>query len=351
MSKTTRAILVLGMVVVMISGMALLGHRSSSAKSLRQYRAQLKTKGETLALADFDRSRSKLTNDSLMVLTNAANALSEHRFSPDNLQYLKFMGPGRVALIWQQEAPRWKGASPRKVITWQEIEAEVDSAMTVLDHIRQAMKAPAPHMGSASHFFAGPRPFVSIRTAAQWLAAATVTEVRRRNLEEALKNIEALAGVARLHHEHGTLVTQMIRVSVAGLGLAVTWEALQAPGWDAAQLERLQRAWDTLDLVSALYTGFLGDRAMGLECFGMLREKPSGQVRRTLQLGPTAEWGALFQDYAFLPAYKLSSINDDELLYLETMQGVIDSIRLLQQRRSWSAARTEQAESLPDTIK
>jgi len=81
--------------------------------------------------------------------------------------------------------------------------------------------------------------------------------MRQGRLEEALQNLEALVALARMERDEYTLVAQMIRVAVAGLGLSVTWDALQAPGWTEPQLERLQRAWEPVDLVEAYKWGEL----------------------------------------------------------------------------------------------
>jgi len=49
------------------------------------------------------------------------------------------------------------------------------------------------------------------------------------------------------------------------LGLAATWEALQAPDWTEAELGQLQHSWEAVDLPEALEKGFLGERAIGVE--------------------------------------------------------------------------------------
>jgi hypothetical protein len=46
---------------------------------------------------------------------------------------------------------------------------------------------------------------------------------------------------------------------------------LQAPGWTELQLERLQKAWEPVDMVEAVEKGFLGERAGGFELFTMVR--------------------------------------------------------------------------------
>src|ERR1019366_9441275 len=118
---------------------------------------------------------------------------------------------------------------------------------------------------------------------------------------------------ARMDRNEYTLVAQMIRVAVAGLGLATTWDALQAPGWTEPQLERLQKAWEPVDLVEAVRKGFEGLRANGYELFALARHSSSAHTgrffRERLNLGSSSA-APTFADrateYLFLPAYKLT---------------------------------------------
>src|SRR5438477_6147495 len=122
-----------------------------------------------------------------------------------------------------------------------------------LEEIREALKDPAPDWGPRTNVWSHPIPnYIAIRLAAQWLMGATVNELHQGRLEQALQDLEALAALARLNRDEWSLVSQMIRVAVAGLGLSATWEALQADGWTDAQLQRLQKAWEAVDLAQAL---------------------------------------------------------------------------------------------------
>jgi hypothetical protein len=187
--------------------------------------------------------------------------------------------------------------------------------------------------------------YVAFRIAAQWLMGAAENELHQGRLEEGLQDLEALAALARMDRDEYTLVAQMIRVAVAGLGLATTWDGLQAPGWTEPQLERLQKAWEPVDLVEAVEKGFVGQRAVGDELFALARRSggaKTGQFLRTsMNLGsssPTVTFEDMAQDYLYFPVYKITSINADELFYLETMQESVMGLRLLKAHRPWLEA-------------
>lgn len=331
MSKTKRIVMVCSIVTLAFLAMALLGHRSSSARALQAYKATLRARGEKLTYAEFMAGRKPVTNNSLAAITNAVRNLEGSRLQPGLLEVMRFEGPGQARVTWKESQPHWTGTPPAS-LSWTELAEVMTAARINLDDIRRALEDPAPDMGVGlrSNLFTMPRPFVAIRGAAQWLAAAAIMELHQENLEEALKTIEALAALARLHRQDGTLVSQMIRVAVAGLGLNVTWEALQAPGWTEAQLQRLQNAWTELDLIAGVEQGFTGERAGGEDFFAAMHEGRGQNSQNPFSLSTANNSSSRLDQNALFALYRLTSINDDELLYLKTMQGVVDSIRRLQ---------------------
>jgi hypothetical protein len=186
---------------------------------------------------------------------------------------------------------------------------------------------------------------VAVRTAAQWLASVAVCEIHQGHLEEALEDIEALSGVALMNRTEYTLVAQMIRVAVTGLGNAVTWEALQAPGWTEPQLTRLQRTWERVDLLDALETGFVGERARAEELWALMRSSKARQItpllngRSGAKLSLRERAEDLFGQYMVMPVYKVTSIDGDELFYLEEIQDGLDTVRALKAGRAWEDAK------------
>jgi hypothetical protein len=327
MSKTKRVVMLCGIVLLAFFAMTILGHRSSSAKRLQEYKAKLQAEGEKLSYAEFIADRKDVTNDSLAIITNAIDRLAGSRLRPGLLEVMKFEAPGQARAAWKEPQPYWLPQTTS--LSWQELGEILTSAKPSLEEIRLALRDPAPDMGVRSNLLTASRPFIAIRSTAQWLAAAGITELHQGDLEQALKNLEAEAALSRLHRDDGTLVSQMIRVAVAGLGLSVTWEALQAPGWTEPQLQRLQKAWAEVDLIAGVETGFRGERAGGEEVFATVREGQRQKIQALFPMPGAKSPSGRLDQYALLAAYKITSINDDELLYLKTMQGTIDAIRRL----------------------
>ena len=182
--------------------------------------------------------------------------------------------------------------------------------------------------------------FVAIRSTAQFLMGMALVEVRQGHLEEALQNLEALIGMARMERDEYTMVAQMIRIAISTLGTETTWELLQAPGWTDAQLERMQKAWQCFDLLEAAEKGFLGERAIGEELWTQLRSPTNRGLWQITggSRGGRHSFEDLLGDYVIYPAYKLTSMDNDELFHLHSMQDSIVALRLLRQHHSWQEA-------------
>jgi hypothetical protein len=97
-----------------------------------------------------------------------------------------------------------------------------------------------------------------------------------------------------------------------------------------------------VDLVEAVEKGLLGARAGAYEWFVRARHSSGPETSRLLRaswnLGsssPTATLENVARDYLYFPAYKLTSFDADELLYLKTAQESIAALRLVKAHRPW----------------
>ena len=347
MNKPSRIVLISGALALAVVVMALLGGASRNRGPLQKYKAELRAKGEKLTFAELTRGRLTNAVDSHALITNATAKLSGGRLYPGLLDVRRYVGPGQASVTWRQPSPTWmRSAGSGSGGTWEEFAAQMQEAQSTLQEIREALKAPAADAGPCTNMLVGQRVnFVAIRTAAQWLMGAAENELHEGRREQSLQDLEALSALARMEREEYTLVAQMIRVAVAGVGLGVTWEALQAPGWTEPQLERLRKAWEPVDLVEAVEKGFVGARAGGYEWFAKTRRSSGPQTGRLFRSwipgssAPKATFESVMMDYLYLPAYKLTCINDDELFYLTTMQESIAALRLVKAHRPWPDAR------------
>lgn len=335
--------LVTGVVLALaISAIAL--HRSRGQRALQKYKAELIARGEKLSYAELVGTDSFGVRDSLTKLLGAAGQIRGGKLAPSTLGDIKYVAPGRVRPVWKEKNPWAQAASGVGALAWLEFATQVASVEGPLAEIREAAQDPAPDLGLGTNFVSGPiRNFVAMRTAAQWLAGAALSDVHEGDLDAAVANLDALAGLAQFNRDELTLVAQMIRVALTGLGLSVTWQALQAEGWTEPQLLRLQKAWEAVLVLPGLERAFVGERALGTELFTGARRSGTRFSSGIALVGgvanaPGFNFERAVTDFVVYPLYRLTSIEEDELLRLQAMQEAILAVRAVRHRRPWKEA-------------
>jgi len=346
MHKPLRIFVILGVVALALGLMALLAHTSSSRKALQNYKAELRAKGEKLSYTELQPFAQVNISDSLIAFTNAMERISYCRLTPGNLEFRKFIGPGQALALWKQDTPFGIGSGKGGFAAdWEEFTAEIEKYRAPLEEVRDALKDPRLVCSTRTGVWERPLPnFITIRKCAQWLAGATVSDLHEGNTDQALQDIEAMAAVARINRDDCTLVSQMIRIAVANLGVAATWEVLQSTNWTEPQLARLQKAWESVELEKALERGIVGERAGGDEIWRVVRHESRGKIRNLLNFGGSTNttFRDLAQDYVLLPLYRLTSMDEDELFRLKVMQSYIDTARAVRAHHPWSDAKQYQ---------
>lgn len=344
MTKPARIALLVGLVLSVVVLLWLLGQRSRSGTQLQKYKAELLAKGEKLTFAALTKFRDTNSNSSLQAVTNAAGALRLLGGSgpvAGSLSLRDYVGPGVARPAWRTDPPGLGVGPGGKPWTWEDLAKENAAVAAAFQELREAMKDPDADAGPMVQIWNARRlDFVAIRTTAQCLMGMTLVEVRQGNLEEALQNLEALIGMARMERDEYTMVAQMIRIAVGTLGTATTWELLQSPGWTDMQLERMQKAWERVDFLEAAEKAFLGERAIGDQLWAQLRSPTNRGMWQVTggSRGGRHSFEDLLGDYLIYPAYKLTSMDNDELFHLRSMQDSITALRLLREHHSWQEA-------------
>ena len=317
---------------------------SSTRSSLDQYKAGLRAKGEKLQVTELAVALS--TNAEEIACRNifATNICPTPKLVPS---IMSFAGPGKARVAWKNElkVDNAKG-------TWEELEAQVAAAEPSLRLFRQGLEHPAPDSGWAyrNDFESnrkGPKlNYVMKRTVAQSLMGAEICALHRGDFDEAFKNLHALANLARLEKNDLPLAWGMVRVAIAGVGLAATWEALQAPGWDETRLAQLQRDWEQFNALDALERGVLGERAMNQSIMAWVRTASSkdfagligGVVKSSGMAVKQSGWTfrSFWKNQVLHTAYKVGGINADELAQLDYYASILTGIRQLQANQGYA---------------
>lgn len=346
--KSWRVPIIIGL-MLLAGVIAVLFHRSSSQGKLRRYMTELRANGEKLTFAELTINRGA-DNNSSKVFFRATAQLKTTALAPYTMSPRDFVNPGRAQARWREPVPapdqeiyplpaRPAGSGP---VTWAQLRAQFDSNQVALGEIKEAMRNPSLSSGTVPT--AGGPPvnnYVSMRIAAQWLAAATILDLHDGRNEEAMSDLEALGGMTRWNSEDLQLVGQMIHVAIGSLGLATTWELLQRADVSEVQLQRVAAIWQQVDFLDGLERALVGERALGNQFWSKIQTSSAAQMRALLNPGSPGKrpFEAIVEDFIALPAYRLTSVDDDHLFYLHCMQDNLDATRAVRRQQAWLKAK------------
>ena len=346
MSKPLRVLIILALVLLAVPLLWMWSHRPRHQGALAKYKAELQGKGEKLTWAELGYPRPAETNNSLQKMLTAVDKISPGRTDPGKLGLMSYVGPGRAQPCWAAEQPQmarhYKGSNAP---TWAEFERDNESVQGALAEIRASLQNPARYfLLDPTNFLNWPKyPFVQQRNAAQWLMGDTIVALHSKKLDRTQADLHALAQLTQLHKDDPTLVNQMVRVAIAGLGLAATWEALQAEGWDDESLAALQKDWEGVELFEALNRALLGERILGVTFIESMQQATDTQRSRIFEGFPSPKemrklksLGDYFGAYVVMPLWGVNS-EDDELFLLQYYQSFFESLRRLGGTEPWPA--------------
>lgn len=346
MNKTLRVLIILGLVLLGIPLLWMWSQHPRSQRALAKYKAELRAKGEKLTWAELGYPRTPEANNSLQKMLAAVDKIGPGKTDPSHFSLMAYVGPGRAQPCWAAEQPPlgdWvKGSNSS---TWAEFQSENNLAQAALGEIRASLQNPARYfLLNPSNITNWPKyPLVQQRKAAQWLIGDAILALRAKQLDRAQADLHALTQLTQLHKEDPTLVNQMVRVAIAGLGLAATWEALPANGWNDEMLAVLQQDWEGVELFEALNRALMGEQILGETFFELLRQLGAqmfGGAASPTGGAPLTSLEDFFDAYVMMPLWRVNS-EDDELFLLQHYQRYFESLRTLDGTRPWSAVAVE----------
>lgn len=344
MKKPFRFILWIVVVVALVGVCAFWLGRSRGQSALAAYKAELRAKGEKLSWAELGYPRPADTNSSLSKLQIAVDRIASGKVEPGLLTLQQYVGPGLARVVWRAGQPPFGTNAPVEVLTWSEFLAVFTDIESELQDIRAALKEPPRYFThDPTNFQNWPRPpLVQLRKAALWLSADTIRALHGQRLDEAQASLHSLTQLVQVHRDEPLLVSQMIRLAIAGLALADTWEALQSEGWGEPQLVALQRDWEGVELVAGIERALEGERALGGLMFSLVDEATQG-VEKILVPDPNAKgmtWESLYGQFVVMPIWRANR-TEDEFLLLRQYQRSLTAIRKLGTTKSWPVAVSE----------
>jgi hypothetical protein len=352
--------------VLALAGLAVLLvslHNVRSKRALWALKAGLIAKGEKLTIEEMTPPSHPEGRQPANDLMQAAGQLQTGLVVPNNVP--RAMGsvmPGKASVCWKQSGIR----DDTKTNTWDDLAGDLKMNAMALEQIREALKSPVFDMNLNYRigYNVALGNLAKHKAVAQWLSAAALNALHAQRLDEAAANLNALLSLANASRDERLIIYQMVRITIAAIGVPLTWEALQDDGWNDAQLAGFQRGWAALEFLQPMEQASAMERAIGIEMFDRLRNSTaerrqwfSGNSFRTAppRATPTPTNIAEVPDFALeWSKERLSSLHaftqenawrwlwsyEDELRYVQTLQVMLEIPRQTLLTGSFDSARS-----------
>jgi hypothetical protein len=280
-----------------------------------------------------------------------------------------------AAIVQKQPGQNLRGSQERQPLridsvngtitnSWADLDALLGKAKPTLDSLRQLMKDPPSDVGydivEMLEKDSFPN-FVHVRRSAQTLHAAAMNDLHKGDLAGALENLTAISGCVKLYSDDPNFVNLMIRVAIIGLSVDVCWDALQAKDWTEPQLAALQKECqnDKLLLVQ-MSRSMEAERVVHLQELAWFRSHSyDAWVSRWLPIlesfnlqppthavGPVRSW----RQWVFHPLWSFAWADEEELIYLRTVQEEIMILREAAHHGNWQRLSREMAAHYQDYL-
>lgn len=257
---------------IVLSQLLSIGH-----KRLLTCMAELRANGDKVTFEELAATLSPVAKGSLADFTNIVFELGTPPAGDLDPTTPAYSGPGRARVLSSQEMPPFIATNGMTNRSWSDWNRHLAASASRLRDLRRYLEKPPANAGPWTNYFDHRTPWRENRSAVRWLACDALASLHEKRHDSALADIQAIAGLAKLHREEYLLSVQLTRIAVAEAGFDLIWEALQQDGWNDTQLAALQRCWESQDFLAALETGMQGERCTGLEVLEQWRDGRLGR--------------------------------------------------------------------------
>jgi hypothetical protein len=111
----------------------------------------------------------------------------------------------------------------------------------------------------------------------QQAASGVILDLRAKDVPSATRKTLAVLRVSEMLAQQPTLISQLVAISLQGIGQAVTWEILQSSQVDDDELKNIQNAWSHLSSGNAA-SSYRFERATAVD----LMQSPATSILKTI---------------------------------------------------------------------
>jgi len=229
------------------------------ATEVDAYKKFLRAKGEKLDLNEVALPPIAAESNSVDVVQNAFALFSSgDTKSPDAM---KMVAPGKALVGWMQ--PEVHGYDFTN--SWDDFALAIAPDRPALDLLHQVLNRPTLQFREEDEVKGMMPHLTQIKEASQKLTAETVYDLHAGDTAAAVTNTLTLLALVRENERQGLLISHLVRLSILSIGIAPTWELLQATNVTDAQLAAVQAQWENMNPLADAACVFVTERAWGIK--------------------------------------------------------------------------------------
>lgn len=317
--------------------------------------AELKAKGEPLDLAKVlpppvpADQNSTDTFRRAVVLFGSDPSLLYQRPVYD---CMKIIAPGKAMAFPDQPT----AVNLKSTNSWEEVAAAVAQNKEAFDLLQQIIDKPAfdfqiPYEQGVGGIDFRALYIVELRDMTWRLQAATLSDLHRGDGGSAVKDVRAVLALINAMRSERLIVTESVRITLAGRAFGMTWEILQSTNITSEQLAPLQHDWEKTQFVATQEDAIAMQRVINDMSIQNWRRSDADLLARLSYGGPAsaASINATVDELRlrseiFYWRYWWSYQN--ELLALKGFQVLLDTSRFQKTNASWLLAKQQLTNNL-----
>lgn len=347
-------VIVSGFVLLVAALSACLFH-AKGKRAVENYRNQLVANGEKLTVQELLPRTVRPAQNSVAVFRTANGLLNKHQFFDltNSLTAMRSINPGKAMVAWAQADVR-----NEKTNTWEEVQAAAADERELVELLETIVDRPVldfhldygvgfslllPHLAPLKHF-------------AQRLSSTAICDLQRGDTEAAGLKIRAILAIVKGMEDERLIISQLVRIAIAHIGVAATWEFLQSSRVTDEQLAILQRDWADAEFLRGAENALLMERAMSEAAAARMRQS-SAEFRQNATMysrgtssAGLSGWAEQAANSAVLKTkesmWRFAWSDPDELKMLRGQQVILNTIRAAQTNQAFADSLRQQETGL-----
>ncbi len=251
MSRCVKIAIIVGTVILAAILISIIHHYQLRA-GVNAYIAELKARGELLDLPQVLPPPVPPQENDTPEFLKAASTINTNWdvLESNSPPAMRMVAPGKAMIGWAQPDLR----SSEGTNSWEDVQTALARENDALNTIQQITNR--PQLDFNVNYAGG---FEKLRLtylpdpkrAAQGLDALAIFNLHRGNTASAVQAAHSMLLIANAMQHDRLVISELVRIAVAQMASAVTWEILQSTNVTDEQLAELQEDWASFDFVGS----------------------------------------------------------------------------------------------------